>query len=300
MTTPNFFILGAPKCGTTSLAHWLAEHPRIYFSPTKEPKYFSTDIPHQKYVNTREKYDALFAGATSDHIAIGEGSTEYLFSTEAVPNILRLAPDAKMVVCLRNPVTLAPSLHEQLIYDGDEPILDFWQAWNAQFPERKRETIPSGPYAPVFYRYGDRCKLGEQVARLLAMVPRERIFFILADELRADPRGVYMGLLEFLGVPDDGRTQFASLNTAKTLRFPRLKRWANALNYLKNRLGIRAKTGVLTRMARLNKQERGRASLPPEQVEALREYFRADVAELSALLGRDLRHWTDDTKGEKA
>ena len=47
---PNFFIIGAPKCGTTSLAAWLAEHPAIYMSQIKEPHYFSSDLNHGSFV----------------------------------------------------------------------------------------------------------------------------------------------------------------------------------------------------------------------------------------------------------
>lgn len=293
MPKPNFFILGAPKCGTTSLAAWLAEHPAIFISPTKEPKYFSTDIPHQKYITTPEQYAQLFSGATDAHQAIGEASTEYLYSSDAVPNILAYSPDARMVVCLRNPVTLAPSLHEQMIFDGDETIADFWTAWQAQFPERAAKTIPAGPYTAMFYLYGPRCQLGKQVERLLARVPRERVHFIFADDLRNDPARCYRELLSFLGVVDDGRTEFPTLNTAKTLRHPGIKRWLNLANALKNRLGINVKTGFGRKIMAWNKKERARERLPESQRLELEKYFQEDITRLSKVLGVSLDHWIE-------
>ena len=111
MKKPNFFIIGAPKCGTTSLANWLAEHPRVFFSDTKEPHFFCTD--GYTGVKTLKQYEKLFEDAKPHHLAVGEGSTHYLFSKVAVPNILVYNPDARFIVCLRNPVDMAPSLHSE-------------------------------------------------------------------------------------------------------------------------------------------------------------------------------------------
>src|SRR5262245_35065298 len=85
MKKPTFFIIGAPKCGTTSLAAWLADHPDIFMSPTKEPHYFNTD--HKRYLNSLAGYEQLFEDATDRHSAVGEASVWYLYSANAVENI---------------------------------------------------------------------------------------------------------------------------------------------------------------------------------------------------------------------
>jgi hypothetical protein len=74
--TPNFFILGAPKCGTTSLAAWLAAHPAVYMSPLKEPAYFAADLKVDR--PGPQEYRALFSAAGDIHLAVGEASTCYL------------------------------------------------------------------------------------------------------------------------------------------------------------------------------------------------------------------------------
>jgi hypothetical protein len=94
---PNFFILGAPKCGTTSLARWVGEHPSVFICPEKEPHFFNTDDRHRG-VEAIVDYEALFSGAQEQHVAIGEASVWYLSSLEAVPNILRYEPAAKFIV----------------------------------------------------------------------------------------------------------------------------------------------------------------------------------------------------------
>src|SRR5258708_5345567 len=136
MNIPNFFIIGAPKCGTTALCKYLRENPRIFISTPKEPKYFDFDLSYPVKMN-REAYLALFSKADPRfQSAIGEASTSYLFSTRAVPEILKFNPGAKFIVMLRNPVELVQGWHNQCIIAGQEDILDFEEAWRAE-SERK-------------------------------------------------------------------------------------------------------------------------------------------------------------------
>ena len=134
MSKPNFFIIGAPRAGTTSLCNYVADHPRIYFSPIKEPHFFSTDYPDHPRPDERE-YERLFAVANGSYLAVGEGSTSYLSSLVAVPKILEYSPAAKFIVLMRHPIELAYSFHSHLVYHGGEDVEDFEQAWRLQ-PER--------------------------------------------------------------------------------------------------------------------------------------------------------------------
>src|SRR4030042_1778226 len=93
MKKPDFFIIGAPKGGTTSLAAWLADHPQVYMSSAKEPHFFNTDEPHH-LSRSLSKYESLFEGAGIEHRAVGEASTGYLLSQVAVSNILNYNADA--------------------------------------------------------------------------------------------------------------------------------------------------------------------------------------------------------------
>src|SRR5690349_11404630 len=86
MLKPNFFILGAPKCGTTSMAKWLSDQPEIFISKHKEPHYYNTD--GKRVVLEYRHYLSLFENATGFHKIIGEASTGYLYSKQAVPNII--------------------------------------------------------------------------------------------------------------------------------------------------------------------------------------------------------------------
>src|SRR6056297_204893 len=95
---PNFFIIGAPKCGTTSMARYLGEHPDIFFSDPKEPNFFNTDFSEKIRITTEIKeYLKLFQGADK-YRRVGEGTVWYFFSKEAILYILKFNPEAKFIL----------------------------------------------------------------------------------------------------------------------------------------------------------------------------------------------------------
>src|SRR5882672_7527464 len=101
MKLPNFFIVGAPKAGTTSLYFYLQRHPEVFMSPVKEPNFFSYDetikqnLYHkEKGVGKLEDYRKLFSSANGHHKAIGEASVSYLFYPSVAEKIKKFSPDA--------------------------------------------------------------------------------------------------------------------------------------------------------------------------------------------------------------
>ena len=111
MKKPNFFLIGGPKCGTTSLQEYLAQNPKIFMCTPKEPCYFDSDLPWPDSPKTEREYMRLFENANDSHMAVGEASTNYLYSAVAVEKILRFNPCAKFIVMVRNPIDMAISLH---------------------------------------------------------------------------------------------------------------------------------------------------------------------------------------------
>jgi Sulfotransferase domain len=288
MIKPNFFILGAPKCGTTSLAVWLSEHPQIYM-PQKEPHFFNTD--HRRFLNSLEGYERLFAGANARHRAVGEASVWYLSSASAVKNILDYAPDAKFIVMLRNPVDMAPSLHEEQVFTGREDVADFAKAWNLRDARRAGCSLPTMVWDPKLVQYDDLCSLGAQVERLLETVPRERVKFLLLEDVARDSGASYRSVLEFLGVDDDHRQDFETYNQAKTRRWQSLVTVAWAVSSAKATLGIERGLGLWKRIDAMNRVERLRPPIGDDMKQVLRDYFATDVALLQNLIGRDLSQW---------
>ena len=288
MKEPNYFILGAPKCGTTSMAAYLAKHPYVFMSPDKEPHYFNTDHNNPYRSRSLAQYHELFEGANDDHIAVGEASTNYINSTNAVPNIIRYNPDSKFIVMIRNPVDMAYSLHDYECFGGREHIKDFAQAWRLQEERTAGRWVSRSCPEPKFLIYGEMCRLGSQLQRLYSQVSSEQISVVVFDDLKADPRQEYQRVLDYLGVPDDGRRDFVVYNQAKERRFYLIRVLAESAGNIKKRLGLTKGLGILNVINNKNIRVRKRPPMKLEVRQILVDYFYDDVCLLGDLLERDL------------
>jgi hypothetical protein len=291
MKKPNFFIIGAPKSGTTALASYLALHPNVFLSDPKEPHHYNSDLNHGSFKN-RDKYLSLFEDTQACHSAIGEASVWYLYSAEAVNNILNDIPDARFIVMLRNPVDMAPSLHEQMVFTGYETERDFETAWALQERRRNGDSVPLWCDEPRLLLYKEACSIGEQYERVASVVPEASLLPIIFDDFKADPRSVWLTVLKFLGVQDDGRTDFPVVNAAKIRRSVFLKRLADV--YCKVRLffGFRGfGSGLFSKVDAWNTDTRVRPPLDPDFLARLKCVFHEDVMLLERCLERNLEQW---------
>jgi hypothetical protein len=287
---PSFFIIGAPKCGTTALFEYLATHPRIFLPAVKEPHYFNVDHSYH-WVESFDAYKALFADAPAAATVIGEGSVWYLYSRAAVPEILKTVDDPRFVVMIRNPVDMFPSLHEQLIVSGREDIEDPEEAWNAQERRRRGIDVPKHCLEPLHLQYRDACALGTQLQRLLAVAPRERVHWILFDDFVKDTRGEYLKVLRFLGLDDDGRTSFPRINSAKGLRSRLLQKLVRTGRHLKRASRLPLHFGILARLKHANLNYRDRRPLSPAFRAELARAFSDEISRIEEVTGRDLSAW---------
>lgn len=283
MKKPNVFILGAPKCGTTSLANWLAEHPQVYFSPIKEPGFFNYDYGIRRPWGLAQ-YERLFAGADSPHLAVCEATTSYLYSRMAVPAILAYVESPKFVVMLRHPVQMVPSLHEQSMFNGDEDEPDFERAWALQRERLYGANLPKNCRDPQLLQYGPLCKLGEQLERLYRLVPRERVHVIHLEDMQADPCGEYGQLLDFLGLDEVGRQHFPVANRAKVRRLPWVMNAVRRINEMVHSMGMPpVRLGLTSFLYYKLRKERPRVSLKMQTIEMLERYFAEDLRLLKKL-----------------
>ena len=292
MSWPDFFIIGAPKCGTTSLAAWLREHPGIYMPRFKEPHFFNSD---HNFINTPswDHYRSLFRDADPGlHRAVGEASVWYLYSERAVPEILRHFPEARLIALVRNPVEMAYALFEQQRFSGMEHLRDFEAAWRAQAQRKEGRNVASFCREPKHLLYAEACSLGCQLERLHAVARPEQILTLVLDDFRQDPRAQYLRVLEFLGLEDDQRREFPVLNSAKSRRLPMLTRMVGRLNRFKNKLGIWNRgLGILAALDAWNIRYRPRQRMPEDLRAELESFFSEEIDRLQFLLQRDLTHW---------
>jgi hypothetical protein len=293
MVKPNFFIIGAPKCGTTALSAYLSDHPDVYISHPKEPHYFNDDL-RNRHIRTLPEYLACFDGARPHHRAIGEASVHYLYSRTAVLNILDFQPEARFIVMVRNPLEMARSWYSEAAYRSGvgETAASFEDAWYLQEERRQGRSIPRICREPKLLQYQDLCSLGAQLERLFAVVPRDRVHIIVFDDFVSDTRSEFENVLKFLNVPLYGKTVFPRVNEAKEMTMPRLYHgfvWVR--NVVRSRLGLRLGLGVGTGLRTLLTRPRTHDALSDRLKADLVLAFAQDVQRLEKILERELSHW---------
>ena len=286
MRLPNFFIVGAPKCGTSAMRSYLSARDDVFMCWPKEPHFYAHDIVDSVVRPdpnpSLDWYTSLFSEAGDSKI-VGEASVFYLFSETAVPTIATRYPDARFLVMLRNPVDLVYSFFYQLRYTGQETLESFSEAW------KRRDGREGSP----LLRYGDVGMLGAQVERLFEHVERSRVHMILYDDFRTNTSSEYRRLLDFLDLPPDGRTDFPVVNANRSKRSNALQTLTRALpdpSGIKRLMGIE-RIGFSSWLRRLNLRHHPRPPLSPELRANVTEHFKADVALLGKLIERDLSAW---------
>jgi hypothetical protein len=219
---PNLFIVGAPKCGTTAWAEYLGAHPDIFFPKYKDQCFFALDLPNFRLTRTDVDYATLFAESGNAKV-IGEASAMYLFSEAAAGAIHEHNPASKILIFLREQEDYLPALHNQFLQEFAEEIEDFETAWRLS-GQRPANTIPMTCLEPRTLDYLAMGRFKDQVERYLAAFPPEQLLVIQFRDWTTDPRTTYLEILDFLGLEDDGRTDFPPVNQGTTYRSRNLAR----------------------------------------------------------------------------
>ena len=302
MVNPNFFIIGAPKSGTTALAHYLASHPNVFISSPKELFYWSEDHPVARTrhnVFQLDQYLEYFRRAEPKrHLVVGEGSTNYLQSRTAVSNILEFNPQSKFIVLLRDPVEVAYGMHGELMrhYFEDEP--DFRTAWDLQAARREGNRIPKGSVMVNQLQYEDVVNYAEQMRRFFDLVPASQRRVFLFTQFARDTRSVYAETLRFLGLEDDGRTEFPRVNEARQYRSGLIgKVYQNPPAFLEPvmkrfRVWYSGRSDAWKEsVAKMLSRKEPRKKLDPEFEGELRSRLTPMVEQLESVLELDLSSW---------
>jgi hypothetical protein len=272
MTLPNFFIVGAPKAGTTSLYDYFRAHPEIYMSPVKGPRFFcytrQADPWSYRY-RTLDEYRALFDGVTSEP-AVGEATALYFEYPRTAARIAELVPDARIIAVLREPVQRAFSIYHMNLRDrGTHAGLGFLPALERDGKLRKLYFDGLNPF---FERF-----------------PRENIKVILFEELAADPLATVQALYAFLGVRTDFVPDLAVSNPGGVPR-----------NRLLHKILVDPRLRAVSRhlpepIVAAAKRVRSRNLAKHRMTEAERDgayrFFHEDLLRTQDLIGIDLSRW---------
>ncbi|MDH5231701.1 MAG: sulfotransferase [Gammaproteobacteria bacterium] len=296
---PDLFIVGGPKCATTALVKYLEEHPDVCMAFPKEPHYFLSDYPEYRQARTIEQYLDMFKfDPEKPPKVIGEGSTWYLFSETAIKNILQYNPAAKIIIMLRNPLQVVPSLYWQFLYGHEEDAKTFEEAWKLQGLRHEGQKVPKHILEPQRLQYAKVGAFGTQLARARDIVPKDQLKVIIFDDFIADTKSIFDDVLTFLDLENINKTNFQRTNARKTHRsklLSKLIRPSKPINFIvrtiKKMLGIKS-IGLSKKIKEINlKRVKGGDDLSKELIQDMHKAFDPEIEKLEQLLERDLSHW---------
>jgi Sulfotransferase family len=299
MALPDFFIAGAPKAGTTALHSALAQHPALYMSPVKEPKFFLTDGPppvrgggpgdlktYREHVWRRADYEALFQAAPPGALR-AESTPFYLHNAGAQRRIRALIPAARLIVVLRDPVERAHSNWAHLWSAGLDPVGDFLAACG-----QEQQRIAAG--WAEFWRYLELGRYGEQLKHLYEVFPRRQVLVFRYRALIDHPAQTLDRICAFLGV---AQGVIAGLPRENVTAHPRPSRRHRAvsrgLRATASAAAVLPAAGALADSLERLLQRDGppRQPLTWAQRQALIPGFESDIRLLEAVTGEDFGDW---------
>jgi hypothetical protein len=298
----DFFLIGAPKAGTSALYAALVQHPELFMSRIKEPKYYMCgDSPPPAYkgpgdahssrewVWQRDRYLALFDEAPEGMLC-GEATPFYLYNRDARRRLAVDNPSAKLIAILRDPVDRAYSNWMHLWMDGLEPCGDLIEA-----VQREQQRIDAG-WAP-FWHYRSLGMYGRQVSDLLDHFPREQLLLLRYADLVADPRATLAVVTAFLGVteadvrevPRDNSRVFVSQGPRARALSSVIRTGAWVGQHLPPQVWRRASRPLVDQLHRGGTTDRPKLTLP--QRNELLQPHREDIALLERVTGLSYKDW---------
>ena len=294
---PNFLIVGAAKCGTTSMSEYLKQHPQIFISEVKEPRFFSSQAHsfplngpgdakrESRYIKKYADYQQLFQSANGQ-LAIGEASADTLYYYQkTIPAIKQYVDEQpKIIIMLRDPVKRAFSAYQHLIRDQRETA-------SVEEGLRKEEERTQNNYELIWYYRG----VSRYYEAVKAFIDNfAQVHIIINEDIRRDEKGVFQNVFTFLEVNTDFTVDTSIRYNASGVPHSNwlhnflfeenwLKRSVRPITYRLTSQKFRQQTS--NKMLTRNLQ---RMEISPEIADILKGEFLDEKAKLEELLGRTL------------
>lgn len=198
---PNLFLAGAPKCGTTSISHWLAYTDKVFIPTGREPHYFANDIFPERVCNSLHRYQDLYKHASENFKYLLDGSTGYLSSKEAIPSILKKIPNAKFIIMVRDPSEMVISLHRERVSEGREKILSAREAWYLC-----NDNISIKRELALNYKF--QCDLAQQLKNAQSLIDSSNLLILTLKEIAEEPKKVFDQIMIFLDLQTSSYPSF--------------------------------------------------------------------------------------------
>jgi hypothetical protein len=290
---PDFYIVGAPKCGTTALANYLEQSDSIFFH-RKEIHYFGTDLKFNRPRVDLETYNQK-TKELGEKGLVGDASVYYLASSTAALEIYKTNPEAKIIICLRNPVDFMLSLHAQLLSNVDENERDFKTALKLEPSRNLGKNIPwyAHPVHALFYR--KMAGFSEQVKRYLDLFDAKNVKIVLLDDLANNTFETVKDVYAFLETDPPKDLNLSIVNPTTDVRFKWIKVLHKSVFPADGKLRKAMPRFLMSLIDfmffRVMTKKAQKQVIDTEFKEVLQIEFATEVAELAEVIDRNLDHW---------
>ena len=302
---PSFFLIGAPKCATTSWAKYLSSHSQISISDPKEPHYFCNDLRSRFHprISNNDEYEELFAVSPMTRVA-GEATPLYLYSDEAISRIRAYASEAKVIILLRRQPEFVWSLHQQFLYRRIEQIEDPLSAWRLS-SDRDFSEYQEPELAAKLLDYRTMAHFEPRILRVLEVFPPSHVLVSWLEDWKHDPSGLWSKICAFIGVDHEAPPDFGRENEAKHHRYSWLSQFTNrpppvllgVARVIRKLLHLR-RLRLAERIRDLNKQHGYRYLITPDIETEILEFYAESNQRLNAELTRLGRLYIPDVVAE--
>lgn len=292
---PNFFIIGAPKCGTTSMFVTLRNHPEIFMPDQKELQFFATDLFSKNYI-TEKQYLKLF-NSVKDEKIIGEASVWYLYSKDAPANIKKFNKNSKFLIILRNPANMLASLHSQFMFDNMEQFSDFQLALDMEDERKRGKLIKSTVSNRKLLFYSDIAKYLEQIKRYIDLFGEEKVKILIFEKLLENQEKHINSISDFLEISRFELPSIQRLNKRKKVGSSILQALINPPNNIKDVMrtyipfGLRRRT--LEFLISINSIDSHEKLISKNLTSQIRNYYFHEIKELERISQTDLSCWSE-------
>ena len=285
---PNFFIVGAPKSGTTNISYYLIQHTQVFMPENLEPYYFARlDIPQnyeREIISDEKKYLNLFKNAKNCK-AIGESSPVYLYCPHSALEIKNRFPNSKIIISLRNPIEIAYSEYFSLKFMG----FDKNRSFNELLDSSKEQLDQNEFHIDSLLEAGFYSK---HIKRFQKIFSKNQIKIIIFEEYIKNTIPTINSILSFLDIDKSIAFKPAPKGAYKVPRNFASQKLMNNSTFRKTAKFIIPTAARQKIGERFLVKESSRPVLKQNERQRLKETYQDDVENLAKLLGRSLP-WKD-------
>jgi len=277
--------------------HYLAQHPDIFMSQRKEPRYFGSDLVLRDGFRITDEADylALFRDG-ADATYRGEATVFYLYSQKAAEEIHAYSPQAKIIIMLREPIGMMLSSHNHYLASCNENLTDFEAAYKAQAERLQGHSVPKDAWYADALQYKKMVSYTQFIKNYYEVFGgTQNVHVVLFDDLKQDTAGVYKQVLEFLELDTSFQPKLEANNPAPPVSAKVLHRFwirhPKIRTFLSRIISPQLRRNAMYLLLPLLPKGEGKSTITQEFRKELQQQLAPEVEQLGNLLGRDLSHW---------